>query len=312
MLFFQPVDISKRSMMEGYFSQWGGHSCQYSFMSAFGTQGMFGDKVCEKDNFLYILRTKRCTQTERVYLFPLGDFEDRTALRNAVMNVLDDARSYNLPARFDSVNKNAAELVQELFSELFRVEPSRSYSEYIHKRSNLADYPGHKFSSRRYDYNLFFRRYAGRVNVSLINEEHIPAIREFQARWLTERKDTADFDLKEELDAENVGVCRWLDNFSELGLSGIAVFIDGIMKGYAFGYHMYGGYYDVLVEKGDNDTEDIYCVLVRELVRRCCADCEYINREEDCGTPGLRKAKMSYRPDFMLEKFTIYETVNNE
>ena len=310
MLVFQPVTISKRSMMESYFFRWGGHSCQYSFVSAFGTQGLFGDMVCEKDNFLYTIRTKRCTASERVYLFPLGDYTDKKALAHAVMNVLDDAHAHNLPARFDSVNRDAAETVQDLFSGTLTVEPSRDYSEYIHSSKNLADYPGRKFESRRYDYNLFFRRYAGRVSISLINDEHIPAIRDFQARWLSTRKQRADSSLQEELDAENVGVSLWLDHFSELGLSGIVVLIDSEIHGYAFGYHMDNDYYDVLVEKGSVDTEDIYCVLVRELVRKCCGDCKYINREEDCGTPGLRKAKLSYRPDFMLEKFTIYETNN--
>ena len=310
MLGFQPVTISLRSMMESYFCRWGGHSCQYSFISAFGTQGLFGDMVCEKDDFLYTLRTKRCTSSERVYLFPLGDFHDRNALTNAVMNVLDDAHAHNFPARFDSVNKDAAELVQALFSGTLSVEPSRDYSEYIHSSYNLANYPGRKFESRRYDYNLFFRRYAGRASIELIHDEHIPEILDFQARWLSIRKQNADSHLQDELDAENVGVCRWLEHFSELGLSGITVLIDGRIHGYAFGYHMNDGYYDVLVEKGDADIEDIYCVLVRELVRKCCNDCKYINREEDCGTPGLRKAKLSYRPDFMLEKFTIYETAN--
>ena len=310
MLVFQPVTISKRSMMESYFFRWGGHSCQYSFISAFGTQGLFGDMVCEKDNFLYTIRTKRCTASERVYLFPLGDYTDKNALAHAVMNVLDDAHAHNLPARFDSVNRDAAEIVQDLFSGTLTVEPSRDYSEYIHYSQNLADYPGKKYESRRYDYNIFFRRYAGRVSIELLNEEHIPAIKDFQARWLSSRKQRAEPGLQEELDAENVGVSLWLDHFSELGLSGIVVLIDSEIHGYAFGYHMNDGYYDVLVEKGSVDTEDIYCVLVRELVRKCCADCKYINREEDCGTPGLRKAKLSYRPDFMLEKFTIYETNN--
>ncbi len=310
MLVFQPVTISQRSMMESYFFRWGGHSCQYSFISAFGTQGLFGDMVCEKDSFLYTLRTKRCTSSERVYLFPLGDLTDKNALTAAVINVLEDAHAHNLPARFDSVNKDAAELVQDLFSGLLSVEPSRDYSEYIHSRQNLAEYPGRKFESRRYDYNLFFRRYAGRVSIELLDEEHIPEILAFQARWLSLRKQRADPSLQEELDAENVGVCRWLEHFSELGLSGITVLIDGRIRGYAFGYHMNDGYYDVLVEKGDSDVEDIYCVLVRELVRQCCNDCKYINREEDCGTVGLRKAKLSYRPDFMLEKFTVYETTN--
>ena len=304
---FQPVTLSHRSMMESYFSERGGHSCQYTFVSAFGTQGLFGDMVCERDNFLYILRTKRCTSNHRVYLFPSGNVPDKSALRDAIIAVLDDAHSYNLSAQFDTVSPDDAQLIRELFPDRFSIEPSRDYAEYIHRRSDLTEYPGRRFESRRYDYNLFFRKNAGHVSILPITEEHIPDMIDFLDRWLKVRLHSELPEFRTELEAECVGARIWLENFAALRLSGIIVFIDGKICGYAFGAPMYDGYYDELVEKGDSNVEDIYCVLVREFAKRCCEGYEYINREEDCGHPGMRKAKLSYKPAFMLEKFIIRE-----
>lgn len=306
MLDFRPVTLSERGMIEGYFFKWGEHSCQHSFMSVFGTQGKYGDKICEEGSFLYILRSKRCTAAERVYLFPSGDYSRKDELRRAVLNVIDDAHSHSTAVRFDTITKNSWAILQEILPGKFRGQPNRDYNEYIHSAANLASYPGSGFASRRYDYRTFFRHYGNRARIDFITPETIPSLLEFQKRWLSARIERG-MHMKDALIEEDVADRRFLEHYAELGLSGIVVYIDGNIAGYAFGAPMYDGYYDVLVEKGDMNVQDIYCVLVRELVSRCCAGCQWINREEDCGEEGMRKAKMSYRPDFFIEKVTAYE-----
>ena len=306
MLSFRSVTLSDRKMIEGYFFKWGEHSCQHSFMSVFGTQGKYGDRICEQDGFLYIFRSKRGTPKERVYLFPSGDYSRRDDLRRAVLNVIDDAHSHNTAVRFDTITASSWAILQEILPGRFRGQPNRDYNEYIHSAANLASYPGSGFASRWYDYRTFFRRYAGRVSIELITPKIIPALLEFQKRWLSSRIERGMY-MKDALIEEDVADRRFLEHYAELGLSGIVVYLDGKIAGYAFGAPMSGGYYDVLVEKGDVNVQDIYCVLVRELVARCCAGFNWINREEDCGEEGMRRAKMSYRPDFFIEKVTAYE-----
>lgn len=289
MLNFRPITLSERDMIEGYFFRWGEHSCQHSFMSVFGTQGKYGDRVCEQDGFLYVFRSKRCTPRERVYLFPSGDYSRKDDLRKAIFNVIDNAHSCGTVARFDTITKKSWAILQELLPGKFRGRLNRDYNEYIHSAVNLSTYPGSAFASRRYDYRTFFRRYGDRVSIDFIRPETIQPLLEFQKRWLSDRIERG-MHMKDALIEEDVADRRFLEHYSELGLSGIVVYIDGNIAGYAFGAPMSGGYYDVLVEKGDVNAQDIYCVLVRELVSRCCAGYDWINREEDCGEEGDRKS----------------------
>jgi hypothetical protein len=46
-------------------------------------------------------------------------------------------------------------------------------------------------------------------------------------------------------------------------------------------------------------------LINREFTRQEWADCRYINREQDCGILGLRRAKMSYGPHHLVEKLNI-------
>ena len=159
-------------------------------------------------------------------------------------------------------------------------------------------------ASKRHDINTFFRDYGSRTRIERIRPEHITPIRAFQKAWL-EAKIHGQEDVQ--LECENLAIQRGLDHFEALGLSGIVVLIDDALVGYAYGAPLSGDCYDVLIEKGDRRYPDIYRVLNRDLVRLCCGDYAWINREEDVGVPGLRKAKLSYKPDQLLEKFIARE-----
>jgi hypothetical protein len=129
-------------------------------------------------------------------------------------------------------------------------------------------------------------------------------IKAFQKMWLSDMlKDAEDV----QLELENTAIGIGLDNFFELGLSGIVIYVDGKMAGYAYGSPISDDCYNVIIEKGDRSIADIYRILNRDLVRMCCDGFSYINREEDVGVEGLRKAKMSYKPDILLEKYIVTE-----
>ncbi|MBR4371054.1 MAG: DUF2156 domain-containing protein, partial [Victivallales bacterium] len=161
-------------------------------------------------------------------------------------------------------------------------------------------------ASKRYDIQTFFRDYEGRAVIRIIQPDDIDGILRFQQAWLTEKQ---HIDEDVQLDYENLAIRKGLAHYQELGLSGIVVFIDGELCGYAYGAPLSDTAYDVIIEKGDRHYADIYKILNRELVRLCCDGFAYINREEDAGVEGLRKAKLSYKPDILLEKFIAQEKV---
>ena len=307
MLRFEPVGLDKKEMMERYFSAWGEMSCQHSFVSSFCYAGKYADLVCERDGWLYVMRSRRGALGESVWLFPQGDVRDRAGVRRAISTVLDHAHATGTTVRFETLTRRAMELTMDLFPGTFTVTEDRDMAEYVYSSDKLAELPGRELASKRYDLRTFWRTYGDRAIVSPIDASHIELMREHQARWYEARADvSADaVGLRHERDA----IERGLDHFFELGLSGIVVLIDGRSRGFAWGAPLSPECYDVIIEKGDRDVPDIYRVLVTDLIRVCCRSYAWINREEDVGRPGLRKAKLSYRPDRMIEKFTLREDV---
>lgn len=304
MLDFHPISLAHKHDINEILFRYGENSCQHSFVAMYCMEAKYQDMLCEKDGWLFTLRKGKCTDKERVYLFPLGDTTDTTGLRNALTAIMDDAHENHCSVRFETITANAAKLLKSLFLNQFEIEACRDWYEYIYSFNTLANLPGGKLASKRYDIQTFYRDFEGRATIRKIQLGDIDAILQFQKTWLTEKQ---HIDEDVQLDYENLAIQKGLANFDKLGLSGIVVFIDGELCGYAYGAPLSDTAYDVIIEKGDRRFNDIYKILNRELVRMCCDGFAFINREEDAGVEGLRKAKLSYKPDILLEKYIARE-----
>ena len=96
-----------------------------------------------------------------------------------------------------------------------------------------------------------------------------------------------------------------LDNWDNLGGMGGALRVEGRLVAFTFGAPVNYDTFDVCVEKADTEYDGAYAVINREFVRRVPEQYVYINREEDLGIEGLRRAKESYQPVMLLHKYTV-------
>ena len=308
MLDFQPLSLGLKTLADSYTFKYGEGSCQHSFVSSWCLRQKYGDLFCEHDSFLYTLRSKKCTPDKRVYLFPHGSRENTEALKRAVQNVIDDAHENNAKVSFETVTQSAKESIMNLFPGKFEAVCNRDLSEYIYTSKSLLTLSGRHLKNKRNSFNAFCRDYDGRFSVTKILPEHIGMIRELQGEWLDEKLVRENNPIHEsQLKQENDGVQCALDDFFELGLSGIVIFIDGELKGYMYGSPLSADCFDTISGKGSSDVPNISTVLKREIVRLCCESFKFVNFEEDLGIDGLRTMKTEYMPIRMIEKFVVKE-----
>ena len=94
-----------------------------------------------------------------------------------------------------------------------------------------------------------------------------------------------------------------LEHFEELRMRGGMLLVDGKVVAFTMGSEISPRVFDVHFEKAMAEYDGAYTVIHQEFAARNLASYEYINREEDMGIPGLRKAKLSYQPVFLVEKY---------
>lgn len=306
MLDFQSVAFGIKTLVDSYTFRYGEGSCQHSFVSSFCLKHKYGDMFCEKDGFLYTLRSSLCTDIERVYLFPHGD---RTEIERAIHEVLNDAHEHNSRVKFETITQSAKDIVCSLFPEKFTVQSSQNYSEYVYSVERQLDIHNPGMRTPRQKINRFRRDYTDRFEITLINEDNIPLIREFQKEWLAQRIERAGSARFERQSAatDNIADLTCLDNFSALGLVGIIMFIDGKVCGYEFGAKLSDECMDSIAEKGFRNIRNICRVLNHEFITRCCRGMKWINCEEDIGIEGLRETKMLAHPEIIIDKYILTE-----
>ena len=105
--------------------------------------------------------------------------------------------------------------------------------------------------------------------------------------------------MDEELDAINIS----FENYFDLGFVGGLLRANGEVVAFTFGEEMNPEVFCTHIEKAYADVRGAYPMINREFAANALSQYKYINREDDTGSEGLRKAKLSYCPDILLEKY---------
>jgi hypothetical protein len=220
---------------------------------------------------------------------PLGKFD--LDVFNAVFQLAKKEGSKSPIGLIDNQMKNH---ILKIYPDINFIE-DREYFDYIYLSSDLADLAGSDYRKIRNRLNKFISRY--NYTVEKISEDNMADINRFLKRWCLWRDCDSDILLENEKKA----ILYSMSHFFDLNLSGLAILINGKIEAIAVYEKMSPDTGVVHYEKGSPDFDGIYKAVNQETAKILQKDFKFINRQSDMGLPGLRKAKMSYRPNRMIE-----------
>ena len=182
------------------------------------------------------------------------------------------------------------------FGDKYIFEENRDAFDYIYLRADLANLSGKKYHSKRNHISAFSKKQDWVFRP--ITAENIADVKLCAEKWYKENADREDKYLR----CERCGVETILDNMELLGVRGGAVYVGENVVAFTLGSKISGEIFDIHIEKALNDYAEAYTVINREFARTL-TEYKYINREDDMGLEGLRKAKLSYKPAILLKKY---------
>lgn len=236
-----------------------------------------------------------------VYPYPIGP-GDRKA---AIAALLDDARERGIPCRISGITAPDKEELEALFPGRFHIRPNRDSFDYVYDIHALADLRGRKYQSKRNHFNRFCADHPDH-RVVPITCEMMPRVKEFAGEWFRRRLES---DPQGDYLLENLAMARTFNHCGEIGMEGIALMDGDTILAITMGSRMSGNTFDVHFEKALESVSGVYaavnCHFARYL-RMKYPELEYLNREDDMGLEGLRRAKLSYHPHHMVEKYWAY------
>lgn len=199
---------------------------------------------------------------------------------------------------FGFIKKTEKNLLLTHFPSLIFME-DRDYFDYIYRASDLAELSGTKYGKIRNRLNKFTKNFT--YVIEEISEKNIDEVNEFLKRWCLWR-DCASNEL---LENERKAIVYLMLHFFDFNLQGIILRINGVIQAIAVYEKMNADTVVVHFEKGSPDFDGIYKAINMETAQRVRHSFTYIDREEDLGVPGLRKAKLSYHPCQFIEIYNI-------
>lgn len=291
MIPFAPIRPEHRELYAPYLYAAAHKGCEYSFANLY----MWGRQSAAvvEDRLVFFSQFNRKT----VYLFPAGSGDVKAALDA----VLADARERGIACRLTCLSEEECKAVEELYPGQFGFHISRDDFDYIYNVRELADLAGRKFQRKRNHANRFWRE-RPQCRVVPITEENKARAAQMIDRWYEERllKDPyQDFTM------ERSAISRGIKHMQALGLEGIFLEENGQVLAVTFGSRMNGDTFDIHFEKALESVEGAYAAINQAFARYLLEqhpELMYLDREDDLGQEGLRKAKLSYCPVRLAEK----------
>lgn len=291
MLNFKKPDIDDKLWVDSCLSHANSYNCEYDFGNLFVWSTSYSTEICHYKDF-FICRWGRGADLS--YSLPIGegDFSD------AINEIIADAKSNGVKARIYGITDGYLSMLQEAFTGKFTYHTSDDYSDYIYLVERMASLSGKKYHSKR-NHISNFKKNNPDWSFEKITKDNIQECIDTHATWIS-NKDNDDEDYSFEFEA----VLKAFEHWDELGFIGGLIRVDGKVIAYTFGEaQMNGECFVTHFEKAPADVQGAYAIINQEFTKNCLMDYKYVNREEDLGIEGLRKAKLSYNPEMRLTKW---------
>ncbi len=230
------------------------------------------------------------------YLYPAGRYD----ITELVDILSGDAAERGIPLRFSAAEEWQVNELQEAFPGRFIAEECRNDFDYIYNASDLAELSGRKYHSKRNHIAKFIRKHPD-WSYETISETNYSECIELANRWLLENPGSHDLEI------ENTIIRRALESMDFYGLEGGMIRINGIPVAFTIGEKLNDNIFVVHFEKSLKEYAECYSLINREFSSRIAEHFQLINREEDLGIEGLRRAKLSYYPVILLKKYLVTE-----
>jgi hypothetical protein len=291
MIPFRKLDLSQKECLDMYLLKSGRESCEYSFANLF----LWGrKKVAQMDGFL-LLQAQFDRKT--VYIFPVGEGD----LKAVMDKIIHDAEMRGIPCCLAALTEQDCRQVEELYPGRFSFYCDRDSYDYVYSIDALADLKGRKLQKKRNHLNRFEQAHPDAKIVPLDESNRVAAF-VLAEQWYESRTaadPTGDHHL------EHQALHRAFAFYQQLGMEGAVLMEHGKVLAFAMCSRLNKDTFDIHFEKALETTDGAYAAINRgfaRMLREKYPEVRWLNREDDLGIEGLRKAKLSYNPDHMVEK----------
>jgi uncharacterized protein len=301
MIDFHKVQLSDKKWMDALIAAADLPGCHQNFTNIFAWADIYNYMVAQVNDYLVV---KGETDIYGPYYFyPAGYGE----IKPVIEAMKQDAKDCGHEFVILGLSREDIAVLNSVFPESFECKDIRDSFDYVYLLEKLVTLSGNKLHSKRNHINRFKEN--NNWSFERISLENLAECWEMNLEWCKLNNVSKDEQLKD----ESCAVRRCFMNFCDLGLEGGLIRSEGRVIAFTMGEKLNSDTYVIHIEKAFGEVQGAYQMINREFatyIQQKHPEIIYVNREEDMGMEGLRKAKLSYHPVQMEEKFIAKYILN--
>lgn len=283
------ISVDDRELIESYYEKEQSMSCEFSFANNLLWSPYYSIRYAVIRDCLVFISHESIFSVS----FPIGRGDVRGAVEELMQYFEEKGKNFKMHL----VTEEQFARLNELFSGKFEIAYDRDSADYIYDADKLRTLAGKKLHAKRNHINKF-RQEHPEWSFERIDRENAAECIAMAKEWAEQNK--ADQDT--EKSAEIAVTLRALEEWEELRLQGGLIRAEGRVVAFSLGEPCNHDTYVVHIEKAYAEIQGAYPMINQQFAIQVAEGFRYINREEDTGAEGLRKAKLSYYPDLLLQK----------
>ncbi len=288
MIEWKKIDIEEELIFDHYYRQLETRSCEYTFANNVLWSPYYDITYGIVEDMLVFLL---CQENDSVS-FPIG----ADNLKRAIEVLMQYFAEQNKEFRMHLVTSEQFEKLEAVFPDMFEIEYDRDVADYIYESEKLITLSGKKLHSKRNHINKF-KQENPNWSYEEITTENLDDCKEMAKIWMEQQEE-----VSENRQIEFQVTLAALDHMKRLKLEGGLIRVDGKVIAFSLGEPVCEKVYMIHIEKAFPQIQGAYPMINQQFAEHAASKYVYINREEDMGEEGLRKAKLSYYPAFLKEK----------
>ena len=298
---FKEITIEDREILNPYFDLVDYEACEYNFNTLYMWQHAYKTAYHIGDNFAVLVGEY---EGEVFSILPLAKKED---LPKVIDFVLDYFKEIEEKLYFRGITEEVVDYLKEQYGDRFEYVAERDIFDYVYDGEILRTLKGRKNSKKRNHINYFLSEYEGRFEYRLLGKADFDDCRQLLDDWTVNKEENNN--IEEGVDDERLGIEKLFAHYDQVcdRLKIAGIYIDGKLEAFTMGELLNDNMALIHIEKANPEIRGLYPYINQQFLVHEFPDVEFVNREEDMGIEGLRKAKLSYHPCKFVEKYTVRE-----
>lgn len=289
---FKDIELSDKPLFDSYFQANSYENSEFSFTNLFIWRLSYLFKYAIIDDHLCIIEKFRDLYPSIFPPLSLG-----TADYATVLPILADfMHKQGYPLILKSVTEKQKQEIESALPNKLLFREDRNNNDYVYLSQDLIELKGKKFRQKRNHINKFVKSYP--FEYEEMSDSNLQECLKTELKWISERD--GDKSVLEEKQA----ISEIINNFHKLKVIGGVIRINGRVQAFSIGEKFNPDMAVIHIEKANTEYDGSFTIINQTFANKAWSDVTYINREEDMGIAGLRKAKESYNPVKMVKKYT--------